>query len=71
MNINYYAETDSMYIDLSAKPSVKSEAVSDDLVIDFGEHGEPVGIDIQHASKMLNLTELVTHNMPTKRIAVS
>ena len=60
MNINYYAQTDSIYIDLSAKPSVESQAVSDDLVIDFGEHGEPVGIDIQHASEILNLAELVT-----------
>ena len=67
MNINYYAQTDSIYIDLSAKPSVESQAVSDDLVIDFGEHGKPVGIDIQHASKILNLAELVTHNMPIKK----
>ena len=69
MNINYYAQTDSIYIDLSSKPSVESQVVSDDLVIDFGEHGEPVGIDIQHASKILNLSELVTHNIPTKKIS--
>lgn len=70
MNIKYDPETDSLYIDLSAKPSVESEAVSDDVIIDFGEKGEPVGIDIQHASKTLNLSELITNYIPTKKIAV-
>jgi len=70
MNIKYDSQTDSLYIDLSAKPSVESEAVTDDVVVDFGENGEPVGIDIQHASKILNLSELVTHNIPAKKIAV-
>ncbi len=70
MNINYDAQTDSLYINLSHKPGVDSKVLSDDVVVDFGEHGEPVGIDIQHASKTLNLTELIAHNMPTKKIAV-
>jgi len=70
MNIKYDSQTDSLYIDLSAKPGVESEAVSDDVVIDFGENGEPVGIDIQHASEILNLSELITNYVPTKKIAV-
>ena len=70
MKLNYYAETDSLYIDFSANPSVDSKAVSDDLIIDFDEHGKPVGIGIEHASEKLNLSELITHDVPVKKIAV-
>lgn len=62
MNINYDPETDSLYIDFSTKPSVESEAVTDDVVVDFGENGEPVGIDIQNVGKIVDLSELVTRN---------
>ncbi len=71
MKINYDRETDSLYIDLSPKPSVESEEVADNFVIDFGANGEPVGIDIQHASKMLDIAELITHNMPANKVAVA
>ena len=70
MNINYYPETDSLYIDLSNKPSVDSKVITDNFVVDINEHGEPVGFDIQHATKTVNLAELVTHNMPVKKIVM-
>lgn len=70
MRINYDKETDSLYIDLSKNPGVDSKVLSDDVVVDFGENGEPVGIDIQYASKKINLSELVTNYIPAKKIAV-
>lgn len=71
MNINYDPEADSLYIHLSSKPGVDSKVLSDNIVLDIDEKDEPVGIDIQYASKILNLSELVTHNIPAKKIAVS
>ena len=47
----YDPTTDSLYIKLRPGPSVHNRIVGDDLVIDIGEDGEPVGYDIQHASK--------------------
>jgi len=47
----YDPTTDSLYIKLGPGPSVDNRIVGDDLVIDLGEDGEPVGYDIQHASK--------------------
>jgi len=70
MNINYDPETDSLYIHLSAKPGVDSRVLSDNIVVDIDEKDEPVGIDIQYASKILNLSELVTHNIPAKKVAM-
>ena len=70
MKISYYEDTDSLYISLSTQTSVDSKVLSDDIVLDIGEHGEPTGIDIQYASKKIDLAELVTDNIPTKKIAV-
>ena len=48
---DYDASTDSLYIKLRAGPSVNNRLLGDDVVIDVGADGEPVGYDIQHASK--------------------
>ena len=48
---DYDPATDSLYIKLRPGPSVNNRIVSDDVVIDLGADGEPVGYDIQHASQ--------------------
>lgn len=47
----YDPATDSLFIKLRPEPSVDNRTVGDDLVIDLGADGEPVGYDIQHASQ--------------------
>ena len=54
MKIRYYAETDSLYIDLTEKTSVESLEVAPGIVVDFDENNNIVGIDIDYASKILN-----------------
>jgi len=66
MKINYYPETDSIYIDLSSKTSVDSTEISIGIVLDFDENGNLVGIDIDNASKKLDLTELILNRLPIK-----
>ena len=66
MKINYYPETDSLYIDLSNKPSVDSREVSDGVVLDYDELGNLVGIDIDHASKKLDIGEIVLGRLPAQ-----
>ena len=46
MKINYYRETDSLYIDLSEKKSVDSKEITGGVVVDFDATGAIVGIDI-------------------------
>ena len=65
MKLNYDRETDSLYIDLNARPSVDSREVQDGVVIDLDEKGHIVGIDIQHASQILDLATLETESLPT------
>jgi len=64
MKLNYHPDTDSLYIDLSAKPSADSVEVSKGVVLDYDVDGNLVGIDIDHASSKLNLRELVTSHIP-------
>ena len=64
MRINYYAETDSLYIDLSSKPSVESREVSEGIILDYDVDGNLVGIDIDQASTKLEIKELILSNLP-------
>lgn len=64
MKLHYYPETDSLYIDLNARPSVDSREVADGVVIDLDEDGNVVGIDIEHASQKLDLNTLETESLP-------
>jgi len=69
MKIDYYPDTDSLYIDLSSRPSVESQEVSQGVVLDFDAEGNVVGIDIDHASEVLNLSELTTSHLPVTQAA--
>lgn len=65
MKIHYYSDTDSLYIDFSAKPSAESEEVREGVVIDFDKEGNITGVDIQHASEKLDLTTMEMISLPT------
>jgi len=64
MKLNYYLETDSLYIDLMEKPSVESKEVSEGVVLDYDAEGNLVGIDIDNASKKVQLKELSLRKLP-------
>ena len=66
MRINYYAETDSLYIDLSSKPSVDSREMSEGIVLDYDADGNLVGIDIDQASIKLEIKELILSKLPAE-----
>ena len=70
MKLNYYRETDSLYIDLSSKTSVESKEVSEGVVLDFDADGNLVGIDIDNASRKLDLKEVILNKLPAEVEAV-
>jgi uncharacterized protein YuzE len=63
MKLHHDPETDFLYIDLCDETSVDSEEIAPGVVVDFGEDGNAVGIDIEHASKILDLTTLEAHSL--------
>ena len=64
MKLNYYPETDSLYIDLSEKTSIESKEISEGVVLDYDDEGNLVGIDIDNASKKVQLKELILRRLP-------
>ena len=64
MKLQYYPETDSLYIDLNSRPSADSREIANGLVIDLDAEGNIVGIDIDHASQKLDLQTLETVSLP-------
>jgi uncharacterized protein YuzE len=66
MKLNYYADTDSLYIDLSEQPSVESREISEGVAVDYDANGNLVGIDIDNASKKVQLQQLILNKLPSK-----
>ena len=64
MRINYYPDTDSLYIDLSEKPSAETREISEGVNLDYDQGGSLVGIDIDNASKKLSLKQLILSRLP-------
>ena len=71
MKLNYYPETDSLYIDLSEKINVESREISEGVVLDYDAEGNLVGIDIDNASIKVQLKELSLRKLPAEIKAVA
>ena len=70
MKFRYYADTDSLYIDLSNEPSADSREAAPGVVLDFDAAGRIVGIDIDHASKLIDLSRLEAEGLPLAALAI-
>ena len=64
MKLNYYSETDSLYIDLSEQTSVESREISKGVVLDHDAQGNLVGIDIDNASAKVEIQKLTVNKLP-------
>jgi uncharacterized protein YuzE len=49
LRFSYDQSTDSLYIDLRPLPAKRTREIEEDVMLDLGEDGEPVGYDLQHA----------------------
>ena len=60
MNITYNDKTDLLYLRMDdKKQNVVNRRVSEDIVVDIGENGKVVGIEILDASKHVNLESVL------------
>ncbi len=71
MKFHYYVETDSLYIELSDKSSSDSKEVAPGVVLDFDEQGHLVGIDVDNASKITDLSRLEAEGLPTRNVSLA
>ena len=64
MKLHYYPATDSLYIELSEFSSTDSQEVAPGIVLDFDNDGHLVGIDIDHAGQVVDLSSLEALGLP-------
>jgi uncharacterized protein YuzE len=65
MKLQYYPETDSLCIELNGAPGSQTREIVEGLVADLDAQGNVVGLDIDHASKNLDLSKIETIALPT------
>lgn len=71
MKFRYYPETDSLYIELSEKPGADVREVAPGVVLDFDAEGRLVGIDIDRASSVANLSRLDVGSLPLADVSLT
>lgn len=71
MKFKYYSETDSLYIDLAERTGVDSTEVAPGVVLDFDAEGNLIGIDIDHASQVVNLARIEAEALPVHSFALA
>lgn len=71
MNFEYHPDTDMLYIKLSSGVSVESEEVSPGVVVDYDENNHAIGIEIEDASKFIDMSHLELTAMPIVNLVIT
>jgi uncharacterized protein YuzE len=71
VNIAYFRDRDSLYIELSPEDPVHAWEAQEGIVINLSEDGRVVGIEIEHASTKTDLSLLRVGNFPGEVHAVA
>ena len=66
MKLHYYPETDSLYVEFKSKPGAETIEVTEGLNVD--DNWEVVGLDIDRASRRLDLHTLEAEALPLRSI---
>ena len=64
MKLNYHADTDSLSIEFSERPSVDSREISEGVIVDYDAQGRVVGIDIDNAGHKIDLERVLLSKLP-------
>jgi len=71
VNFEYHPETDMLYIKLTTGISIESEEISPGVVVDYDENNRAIGIEIEDASKFIDLSRLELTAMPIVNLVIS
>ena len=58
MKIHYFADTDTLFIELSDRPSVRTEEINELVTVDFDTEEKLVGITIESARNQVDLNSI-------------
>jgi uncharacterized protein YuzE len=68
MKIQYFPETDTLAIELTNNPIVSTDAITDDLILDYDCQGKVVAITIDNCSKNVDVVNLQTLDLPLLKV---
>ncbi|HDQ44944.1 MAG TPA: DUF2283 domain-containing protein [bacterium] len=71
MVFEYYSDTDMLHIKLTDGKSVESEEITPGVVLDYDDHNRAIGIEIEDASKFIDLTRLELKAFPLANLILS
>jgi uncharacterized protein YuzE len=71
MLFQYHPDSDMLYFQLADRISTESEQVAPGIVLDFDERNQVVGIEIEDASKLVNLSRLELRALPVADLILS
>ena len=71
MIFQYYPDMDMLYIGLADGTSVESEEVAPGIVLDFDEQNRMIGVEIEDASKLIDLSRLELRALPVVDLILS
>lgn len=71
MIFQYYPDTDMLYIKLAARVSTESEEVAPGIVLDLDERNQVIGIEIEDASRLVDLSRLEVSALPIADLILS
>lgn len=71
MVVQYHRDSDMLYIKLADGVSTGSDEVSPGIVLDFDENNRVIGIEVEEASKHVDLSRLEVTALPLSDLIVS
>ena len=70
MVFQYYSDTDMLYIKLTERTSAESEEIAPGIVVDFDEQNRIVGLEIEEASSVIDLSRLEVLALPIANLVL-
>ena len=71
MIVQYYPDTDMLYIRFADGISTDSEEVAPGIVVDYNEHNRVIGIEVEDASKLTDISRLEVAALPVTSLIMN
>ena len=70
MVFQYFPDTDMLYIELVKAVAVESEEVAPNIVLDFDKNNRVIGVEIEDASRLVDVSRLEISELPLSDLIV-
>jgi len=71
MIFEYFPDSDMLYIKLAEGKSTESEEIAPGVVLDFDENNRAIGVEIEDAGKLIDLSRLELKALPLTNLTIT